>query len=281
MQILGYKEWSESLNESSKPSSCTMRDIWRGYCTLHFGDRQIGKNSPLYLIQARLVEILNSDQKTRDWVSKNGFKPDNDFGKMTANAIGLATNGKIFSNPTNLAIGPNTLKKLGFKEPPTYTFEVKALATTLAIESGDTATEDEIKAIANIIANRRFAINKYRSSNKLSYVDIVMEPSQFSLWNAYQSKDREKMVDRAMKGWRPENRKNWGLAVKYARLLLKGADFKDNTGGATHYYNPEVASPDWANTEHWVDHKLNLIHKFGRDTLTNWSKNPVKRASPI
>jgi spore germination cell wall hydrolase CwlJ-like protein len=41
------------------------------------------------------------------------------------------------------------------------------------------------------------------------------------------------------------NIKSWELANQIAVKVLTGK-LKDSTDGATHYYNPSLASPDWA-----------------------------------
>ena len=61
--------------------------------------------------------------------------------------------GKKIDNPKSVEIGPVTLTKLGFKKPPTLPLNVKIVAMTLSMEKYNNEPE-EIKAIANIIANR-------------------------------------------------------------------------------------------------------------------------------
>lgn len=277
--VLNFNKWISEINESSnRIKKATMVDIWRGYETLNYGDIQLG-NSPLYKVQNRLIERLNSNNATQDWVKNNKFKPDNDFGKTTARALGLVLTGTEFKNPSNVKIGPKTLSNLGFKSPPVYSNNIKILATTLTVESGPDATKSEILAIANIILNRKKARNQYnqRIGQKRRYnvVDIAIDPSQFSLWNAYQNLPKNKMIDVVMERRRPENNKNWSYSVYIAKKLLNGSNIKDNTKGATHYFNPSIVTPEWAKGDSWVDHKLNLIHTFGRDTKTNWAKKPV------
>ena len=74
------------------------------------------------------------------------------------------------------------------------------------------------------------------------------------------------------------NRKNWKDAVKVAKMMLAGRIKNDNTHGATHYYNPKIITPYWAKKSTWKPYKLsNMIHVFGLDTSSNWSKTPVIR----
>ena len=133
--------------------------------------------------------------------------------------------------------------------------------------------ENEIKAISNVIANRSYIRN-------ISVVDIVKSCNkknicQFSGWNDYKGED----VDTVICKERSYEDDSWETAVKYAKLLLSGANFSDNTDGATHYYNPAVIIPPWGGEDNpnWVSHELGLIHEFGREIKTSWAKNPVKR----
>lgn len=68
-------------------------------------------------------------------------------------------------------------------------------------------------------------------------VDVVMAPSQFSTWNA---------LDNG--GNNPGKYQPGTPAYEQAEKLFR--DVRDNaydfTGGATHYYNPNIADPNWA-----------------------------------
>ena len=43
-----------------------------------------------------------------------------------------------------------------------------------------------------------------------------------------------------------EEKLYWNLANQMADAVMRGA-YVDPTGGATHYYNPEIANPTWGN----------------------------------
>jgi hypothetical protein len=272
-----FNDWN-MINESRRQSSATLIDIWRGYETLNYLDTQLG-NSPLYQVQKVLISKLNNNPKTKYWVKTNGFKADNDFGKTTARALGLVLTGSEYKDPTNLRIGPNTLTKLGFKKPPSYSMNVKILATTLSVESGPNSTNKEVQAISNIIINRKKArtgYSKKRGENKkYSLINIVIDPSQFSLWDAYQDKKRTDMVESVMERRRPENNTNWNYCVAIAKKMLTDTPITDVTRGATHYFNPDRYVPSWGTGDAWIEHEVNLIHTFGRDTSTNWAKKPI------
>ena len=254
------------LENTYNNSDITFNDIW--YCNklLKCFDEQLSDDSPLYLVQKRLIEKLNKYTKTKKWVTDNGFTSDKSFGPTTAKAIGMyyTNGGREFECPVN--IGPKLLTKLGFEKPETLTKEEKILAITLTMEMSKD-NENEIKAISNVIANRN-------SIGRGSMVDIVLEPYQFSGWNKYGGVD----VDVVICKERSYNEKSWKTAVKYAKLLLNGAKFSDNTKGATHYYNPNKVEPTWGEkSETWVPH-IKHIHSYGRDTATKWAKKPVKRS---
>ena len=258
------------LENTYTNSDITFNDIW--YCNkqLKCYDKQLSGDSPLYLVQGRLIEKLNKNTKTKKWVTDNDFTPDKSFGPTTAKAIGMYyTNGdRVFECPVN--IGPKLLTKLGFEKPEKLTNEEKIIAITLTMEMSKD-NENEIKAISNVIANRSHIRN-------MSPVEVVLESSQFSGWNKYGSTD----VDDVMCKEKSYNKKSWKTAVKYAKLLLSGANFSDNTKGSTHYYNPNNPDviknpPNWGEESNtWVPH-IKLIHSYGRDTTTKWAKKPVKR----
>ena len=260
------------LENTYTNSDITFNDIW--YCNkqLKCYDKQLSDNSPLYLVQKRLLEELNKNSNTKKWVTDNNFTTDKSFGPTTAKAIGMYyTNGdRVFECPVN--IGPKLLTKLGFEPPEELTEDEKILAVTLTMEMSS-YDENEIKAISNVIANRSYIRNK-------SVVDIVKSCNkknicQFSGWNDYKGED----VDTVICEERSYEDDSWETAVKYAKLLLSGANFSDNTDGATHYYNPAVIIPPWGGEDNpnWVSHELGLIHEFGREIKTSWAKNPVKR----
>jgi hypothetical protein len=275
-----FNKWLTSINESTNVTAITLIDIWRGYETLNYGEYQLNNDSVLKQVQNRLIEILNTSNPK--WVKSNGFKADNDFGSKTSRALGLVVTGKEFINHNEVSIGPNTLTKLGFKKPVTYSNNIKILATTLSVESGPNSTNKEVDAIANVIVNRKKARNRYAKkrgeSKRFSVIDITIDSSQFSLWNAYQNSDKLKMINAVMKRRRPENNTNWNYCVGVAKKMLSVSSIKDVTSGATHYYNSKCKGcdvPPWGEGKYWVEHKIGLIHTFGRDTKTNWAKLPV------
>lgn len=239
----------------------TLNDIWYGFEKFKHGHMQSNSDSPLMQIQKKLEE------RDPEYASSIGFKPDNDFGDKTSEMIGNLFGRKI-TNPKSVEIGPITLTKLGFKKPQKLSLPVKIVAMTLSMEKYSNEPE-EIKAIANIIANRSEA-------GRGSILDVVLENYQFSGWNKYQPvKKTEKNINSIMKEGEYMNRPSWDTSVKYAKLLLSGANFTDTTKGATHYYNPSKVKPNWGEgSSSWVSHPpKGMSHIFGRDTKSNWAKN--------
>ena len=239
----------------------TFNDIWYGYEKFKHGDMQSKSDSPLLEIQDRLFK------KFPEYAEEIGFTPDNDFGDKTSKMIGKLFNIE-FNDLTSVEIGSKVLSKLGFESPPVLTLPTKILAMTLAMEKYLNDVK-EMQAIANIIANRS-------SAGRGSMIDVALEDWQFSGWNDYQPVKRdESYINNIMRDKRYMNRPSWDTAVKYAKLLLKGGNFEDNTKGATHYYNPSKVNPSWGkNSKYWISHgPVGLDHEFGRDTKSNWSKD--------
>ena len=183
--------------------------------------------------------------------------------------------GLKFKDLSSVSIGPITLEKLGFKKPDSLTLDELIVALTLVMEQAK-PNESEIKGIANVIANRQ-SIGNHGSS----MVDVVLKQSQFSEWNDFQPVSRDKETIRNIMKNRPkddryQNRDSWDLAVKYAKLLSQGGNFVDNTGGSTHYYNPDKVSPSWGpekSPKTWKFIKTIGNHNFGRDGSTSHYKN--------
>ena len=243
--------------------SITLNDIWYCFKKLRHGNFQTKKSSPLKKVQTKLKN------KFPKYAEEIDFRPDNDFGDKTSKMIGKLFNIK-FNDLSSVEIGSKTLEKLGFSPPKELTEDEKILAITLTMEMSSDK-ENEIKAISNVIANRAYIRN-------MSPVDVVLESSQFSGWNKYGNLD----VNSVLCKEKSYNKKSWETAIKYAKLLLSGAGFTDNTNGATHYYNPNNPDviknpPNWGkDSDTWVPH-VELVHLYGRDTTTNWAKKPVKR----
>ena len=124
------------------------------------------------------------------------------------------------------------------------------LALTLQAEAGGEGY-DGMLAAGSVIANRA-ASGKYGEGIS----GVIMKPGQFSAWNGVTGyAGGEGAID--MDKVRPNKE-----ALKAADAIISG-DYTDVTGGATHYYNPNVASPAWGGNvgSNWKDIGN---HRFGR-----------------
>ena len=263
--LIREEQFIKLLNEDTvgliNRDDITLNDLWYGFETFKHGYMQSQDNSPLLQIQQKLYD------KFPEYAEEIKFKPDNDFGDKTSKMVGKLYDTN-FKDLSSVEIGSNVLSKLGFKNPPTLSLSTKILAMTLAMEKYSNDIE-EIQAIANIIANRS-------SAGRGSVIDVALKNKQFSGWNEYQPvKKNEEYINNIMREKRYMNRPSWDTAVKYAKLLLGGSNFEDNTKGATHYYNPTKVNPSWGkNSKYWISHgPEGLDHEFGRDTKSNWAKD--------
>lgn len=106
------------------------------------------------------------------------------------------------------------------------------LARTIQAEAGGEGPQGMLAAGA-VIGNRAKS-GKYGAGVR----DVVLAPGQFSAWNSITGyADGQGGLD--MTGIRPSED-----AYKVADQVLSG-EYQDPTGGATHYYNPNVANPKW------------------------------------
>ena len=124
------------------------------------------------------------------------------------------------------------------------------LALTLQAEAGGEGY-DGMLAAGSVIANRAAS---GRFGEGIS--GVIMKPGQFSAWNGVTGyAGGEGAID--MDKIRPNKQ-----ALKAADAIISG-DYTDVTGGATHYYNPNVASPAWGGEvgDNWIDIGN---HRFGR-----------------
>ena len=124
------------------------------------------------------------------------------------------------------------------------------LALTLQAEAGGEGYEGMLAA-GSVIANRA-ASGKYGEG----ITGVIMKPGQFSAWNGVTGyAGGEGAID--MDKVRPSK-----SALRAAEAILSG-NYEDITGGATHYYNPAVASPAWGGDvgDNWSDIGR---HRFGK-----------------
>lgn len=109
--------------------------------------------------------------------------------------------------------------------------EREILARTLQAEAGN-------QGLGGMIAAGSVIMNRVGSGGYGSNVrDVILAPGQFSAWNSltgYAGGEQGQNMD-----FTPSSE-----AYKAADTLLSG-QYEDITGGATHYYNPDISQPSW------------------------------------
>lgn len=104
------------------------------------------------------------------------------------------------------------------------------LARTIMAEAGGEGYEGMLAA-GSVIANRAAA-------NNGNLRGVILAPGQFSAWNGVTGyAGGEGGLD--MNDMRPSE------AAYAAADAIRSGTHRDPTGGATHYYNPDAADPDW------------------------------------
>jgi N-acetylmuramoyl-L-alanine amidase len=98
-------------------------------------------------------------------------------------------------------------------------------------------------AVASVVMNRvRYAENKAGGFWwGDSVITVCKKPYQFSAWN---ENDPNAAIIRDMA---PGANATFDMAYEIAGAALAGT-LDDPTGGADHYYNPDVVNPAWATT---------------------------------
>ena len=103
------------------------------------------------------------------------------------------------------------------------------IARTLQAEAGNQGLGGML-AVGSVIKNRMGSGQSFR--------DVILAPAQFSAWNKFtgaaggeQGQDMSKI--------KPSKD-----AYAAADALISG-NIADITGGATHYYNPDISNPAW------------------------------------
>ena len=103
------------------------------------------------------------------------------------------------------------------------------LARTLEAEAGNQGFQGML-AVAAVIKNRAGSIENMRAT--------ILKPGQFSAWNS-ETGFANGAQGQNMKTIEPSDN------AYAAAAMIDGIGFEDPTGGATHYYNPDLADPKW------------------------------------
>ncbi len=131
------------------------------------------------------------------------------------------------------------------------------LAKTLQAEAGNQGYNGMV-AVGSVIMNR------LAGGNDLG--KVILQPGHFSAWNSTTKYlDGEQGQDMSF----TPNAK----AYEVADALLSG-NYEDPTGGATHYYNPDLADPSWGASAggDWQtigQHVFGKANKAGPKTIPN------------
>jgi len=145
-----------------------------------------------------------------------------------------------------------TKKSLEITLNPALVDDTTLLATLIYGEARNCPKLEKI-AIAYSVLNRQESPH-YETDIK----DIIFEPKQYSYFNGQEIKE-----ELTIKLDEYETKKRvWEKCYDVAQGVLSGR-YKDPTEGATHYFNPEKASPYWREKLEEVDSiDYSKFHKF-------------------
>jgi len=132
--------------------------------------------------------------------------------------------------------------------------DYELLARTIMAEAGN-QRDGDMFAVGNVIMNR---LRQGGGTLK----NVILSPAQFSPWNTTTLPDGSllyaagKDQGKDMGAIKPSSK-----AYEIADLLLSG-EVEDNTGGATHFFNPNISNPKWA--EGMSNRRRIGSHVYGR-----------------
>jgi hypothetical protein len=140
------------------------------------------------------------------------------------------------------------------------------LAKTLQAEAGNQGLGGMLAA-GSVIMNRTQTPG-YGSGLR----GVILKPGQFSAWNSLTgAAGGEQGQD--MLNMRPS-----AAAYQAADKLLTG-DYQDQTGGATHYYNPSISNPKWGQKRAGGDWQRIGDHIFGFADAGRGERSPQATVS--
>ena len=144
------------------------------------------------------------------------------------------------------------------RAPIDYTEDdVELLARTIYGEARDQG-EEGMAAVGNVVINR---LNK-KSWYGDSIQEIIKLPEQFSLYNAETKPDKYPKDQNYIDTMNATTDDPYFVqSMEIARGILDGS-IKDNTDGATHYFNPDKADPVWKDSP-----KMKSIKKIGNHSF--------------
>ena len=144
------------------------------------------------------------------------------------------------------------------RAPIDYTEDdVELLARPIYGEARDQG-EDGMAAVGNVVINR---LNK-KSWYGDTIEEIIKLPEQFSVFNAETKPESYSMDDNYKATISATTDDPYFVqSMEIARGLLDGR-IKDNTEGATHYFNPDKADPYWKDSPNMTSIKKIGNHSF-------------------
>jgi len=126
---------------------------------------------------------------------------------------------------------------------------IDIIAATLMGEGGSVFGPDMMRRIYTIIRNRG-------RNRKMSLIDVVLYPKQFSYWNG-------KDVDKEILQWKNNHLpiiKEWWAA---ARKIVKNNEIAPEVGNSTYYLNAALATNDFRG-KNWKEIYNDGHHSYGR-----------------
>jgi len=135
--------------------------------------------------------------------------------------------------------------------------DIDIMARTIATEAGGESLKGQI-GVGYVILNR--TLSKWQGKDTVT--EIIKSPYQFSVWNK-----NSKVDPRAIK---PED-DSYRTALKVIEGITS-SKYKDPTGGASYYWNPNVAKrKSWMSPAE-AENKLTI----GKHTFAGLASNPFK-----
>jgi len=135
--------------------------------------------------------------------------------------------------------------------------DIDIMARTIATEAGGESLKGQI-GVGYVILNR--TLSKWQGKDTVT--EIIKSPYQFSVWNK-----NSKVDPRAIK---PED-DSYRTALKVIEGITS-SKYKDPTGGASYYWNPNVAErKSWMSPAE-AENKLTI----GKHTFAGIANNPFK-----
>ena len=123
----------------------------------------------------------------------------------------------------------------GGKQPQLSDFSIEDILARVLWGEAEGEGADGMQAVGNVIMNRVERDSKYNADAQ----DIVMEYKQFS--SVGDPKRLEAMMNLS------KDNPEYIQALEISKKLLAG-EMEDITGGATHFYNPNIAAK-----HSWID----------------------------